>query len=138
MADEQDDVAKSIAMAKANAAKAKPLVATGESQHGDDVAKSIQMARENAGMETSGGGPGDSGTAMMREEFRIKKYASQEDKDNGAEPFEISEIAPVDTVIDRATGQVLSRQQREERSSDTDPPPDPAGELSHAPHERGP
>lgn len=73
MAEEQDDVAKSIAMAKANAAKAKPLVATGESQHGDDVARSIQMARENAGMETSGGGPGDSGTAMMREDISVVK-----------------------------------------------------------------
>lgn len=53
------------------------------------------------------------------------------------EPY-VTTITIVETVRDKETGQVLSRQQREERSSDTDPPPDPAGELSHAPHERGP
>jgi hypothetical protein len=45
----------------------------------------------------------------VREELKLEKYASQEAKDAGEPPFE-TKLVTVETVIDKETGEVISRE----------------------------
>jgi hypothetical protein len=54
----------------------------------------------------------DAATTKSIETFTLKKWNSDEEREAGEPPYEITQTT-VTTTIDKATGQVISREQRE-------------------------
>lgn len=75
--------------------------------HQQNVARSIALARENARANRPRLAiGGDRATQTVREQATIRKWASEESKALGEPPYETN-VTTVESVVDKKTGEVL-------------------------------
>lgn len=79
----------------------------------EHIAASIAQARENARANRPKPAiGGDRATQSVREEFQVRKWASDESKQAGEPPYETN-VTTIESVVDRETGEVISRREVE-------------------------